>query len=91
MNFYCIKCLCLQKLKIFKKNCEIDAEINLFSWFINCGFKKFSICHGYRDFKDLPRGTTADRLFFDKTFNITRNPKYDGYQRGLASMVHKLL
>ena len=45
----------------------------------------------YRDFKDLPRGTTADRLFYDKTFNITRNPKYYGYQRGLASMVHKLL
>ena len=27
----------------------------------------------------------------DKTFNIAKNPKYDGYQRGVASMVYKLL
>ena len=25
----------------------------------------------------------------DKAYNITSNPKYDGYQRGLASMVYK--
>ena len=25
----------------------------------------------------------------DKTFNIAKNPKYDGYQRGLASMIYK--
>ena len=25
----------------------------------------------------------------DKAFNIVKNPKYDGYQRGLASMVYK--
>ena len=25
----------------------------------------------------------------DKGFNIAKNPKYDGYQRGLASMVYK--
>ena len=24
-----------------------------------------------------------------KAFGIARNPKYDGYQRGLASMVYK--
>ena len=27
----------------------------------------------------------------DKAFNIAKNPKYDGYQRGLASMIYKLL
>ena len=27
----------------------------------------------------------------DRTFNIVKNPKHDGYQRGLASMVHKFL
>ena len=32
----------------------------------------------YGDFKDLR----------DKTFNIAKNLKYDGYQRGLASMVY---
>ena len=26
----------------------------------------------------------------NKGFNIVKNPKYDGYQRGLASMVYKL-
>ena len=25
---------------------------------------------------------------FNKAFNIAENPKYDGYQRGLASMVN---
>ena len=28
-------------------------------------------------------------MFRDKAFNVARNPKYDGYQRGLASMVYK--
>ena len=26
----------------------------------------------------------------DKAFNIAENPKYDGFQRGLASMVYKV-
>ena len=34
----------------------------------------------YGDFKDLPRRTASDKIFFDKAFNITKNPKYDGYQ-----------
>ena len=32
----------------------------------------------YRDFKDLPRRTTADILLRDKAFNIATNIKYDG-------------
>ena len=43
----------------------------------------------YGDFKDLIRRTTADNALRDKAFNIAKNPKYDGYQRGLASMVYK--
>ena len=27
----------------------------------------------------------------DRAFNITKNPKYDGYQRDLASVVYKCL
>ena len=42
----------------------------------------------YRDFKDLKRRTAADVLR-DKAFNIAKNPKYDGYRRGLASVVYK--
>ena len=41
------------------------------------------------DFKGLPRRTTSDKILRDKAFNIAKNPKYDGYQCGLASMVYK--
>ena len=43
----------------------------------------------YGDFKDLARRTAPDKILRDKAFNIAKNPKYDGYQRGLASMVYK--
>ena len=43
----------------------------------------------YEVFKDLLRRTASDKVFRDKAFNIARNPKYDGYQRGLPSMVWK--
>ena len=36
------------------------------------------------DFKDLAERTTSDKVLRDKTFNIAKNPKYDGYQRGLG-------
>ena len=45
---------------------------------------------GYGDFKDLNRRTATDKVLRDKAFNITKNPNYDGYQRGLASMVYKI-
>ena len=43
----------------------------------------------YGDFKDLTRRTSSDKVLRDKAFNIARNPIYDGYYRGLASMVDK--
>ena len=43
----------------------------------------------YGDFKDLARTTASDKIFRDKSFNIAKNLKYDGYERGLASMVYK--
>ena len=43
----------------------------------------------YGDFKDLARRTTSDKVLRDKAFNITKNPKYDGYQRRFLSMVYK--
>ena len=42
----------------------------------------------YGDFKDLARRTASDKILRDKPFNIAKNPKYDGYQRGLASMIY---
>ena len=46
--------------------------------------------HAYGDFKDLPRGTASVKVLRDKAFHVVKSPKYDGYQRGLASMVYKL-
>ena len=43
----------------------------------------------YGDFKDLNRRTAADKVLRDKAFNIAKNPKYDGYQHKLASMIYK--
>ena len=43
----------------------------------------------YGDFKDLEWRTFSDKVLRDKAFNIVKNPKYGGYQRGLASMVYK--
>ena len=41
----------------------------------------------YGDFKDIGRRTVSDKVLRNKAFNIAKNPKYDGYQRGLAFMV----
>ena len=43
----------------------------------------------YGDFKDLEKRTQSDKVLKGKAFQIANNPKYDGYQRGLASMVYK--
>ena len=40
----------------------------------------------YGDFKDLTRRTASDEILRDKVFNTAKNPKYDGYQSGLASI-----
>ena len=42
----------------------------------------------YGDFKDLNRRTVSDKILHVKAFNIGKNPKYTGYQRGLTSMVY---
>ena len=42
-------------------------------------------------FEDLSRKAASDLVLRDKTFNITKNPKYDGYKKYLASMVHTFL
>ena len=43
----------------------------------------------YADHKDLINRTEADKVVRDKAYDIASNPEYDGYQRGLASMVYK--
>ena len=43
----------------------------------------------YADHKDLINRTEADKVLRDKAYDRASNPKYKGYQRGLASMVYK--
>ena len=43
----------------------------------------------YADNKDLINRTRSDKVLREKAYNIASNPKYDGYQRGLASRVYK--
>ena len=45
----------------------------------------------YSDSKDLTKRTVADKILRDKAFNIAKDKKYDGYQRGLASIAYNFL
>ena len=43
----------------------------------------------YKKFKDSKKRTQSDIVLKNKAFKIASNPKYNGYERGLASMVYK--
>ena len=43
----------------------------------------------YGKSKDLAKRTQSDERLRDRAFEIASNPKYDEYQRGLASMIYK--
>ena len=43
----------------------------------------------YGKSKDLAKGTQSDKVLRDKAFKIANDPKYNGYKRGLFSMVYK--
>ena len=43
----------------------------------------------YRDFKYFNRRLYANKVLRDKAFDIGKDPKYDRYKRGLASMVYR--
>ena len=45
----------------------------------------------YGKSKDLVKRTQSDKVLRDKAFKIASDPKYDGYQRELASVVYKFL
>ena len=49
----------------------------------------FQLDSAYVDHKDLINRTETDKFLRDKSYDIASNPEYDGYQRGLASMVYK--
>ena len=43
----------------------------------------------HSDSKYFTKRTVADKILKNRAFDIAKDPKYDGYQRGLASMVYK--
>ena len=42
----------------------------------------------YGNVKDLFKITASNKVLHDKAFNIAKNAKFEGCQRGLASLVH---
>ena len=54
-------------------------------------FDKACFVHdaGYDDIKYLAKQTISDKVLKDGAYEIGVNPKYKGYQRGLASMMYK--
>ena len=43
----------------------------------------------YNKFKDLEKRTQSDIVLKNRALKIANNPKCNGYERGLASMVYK--
>ena len=43
----------------------------------------------YSDSKDSAKRTISDKILKDRAYEISMNPKYDGYQRRLVSMVYE--
>ena len=44
----------------------------------------------YGNFENFTKRAASDKILHDEAFNVAKNPKYDEYQRGIASMVYKL-
>ena len=49
---------------------------------------RFQFHMAYGSFKFLNRRTAADKVLYDKAFNIAKYAEYDRYQSRLASMVY---
>ena len=82
---------CLRNVyKKQRKNSKIQRNDKNYSY--KTGLDKACFQHdmAYGDFKDLAKRAASDKVLRNKAFNIAKNPKYDGYQRGLASMVYKV-
>ena len=71
------KNLCRQAIQTIYKN-ELDKAC-------------FQHDMAYGKSKYLTKRTHSDKVLRDKAFKIVSGPKYDGYQRGLASMAYKFL
>ena len=75
-----------ERIQKFKKTG--DSRYAYQNKLVKACFQHHMACGG---FKDLTRKTASDKILRDKTFSIAKNPKYNGCQRGLASMVYNIL
>ena len=73
--------------KNHKRVCTTLIILNSFLFQLLQLLDVFQFLLFYGDFKDLTRRTASDNILRDIGFDIAKNPKYDGHQRGLASMV----
>ena len=73
-----------------KKRIQKFKETGNISFIYKNEFDKacFQLDMAYGDFKDLAKRTAADKVLRDKASQIASDQKYEGYQRGLASMVY---
>ena len=70
--------------KELKSFCRQEIQILFTAWKACFQYDK-----AYDKSKDIAKRTQSDNALRDKTFKIASDPNYDGYQRGLASMVYK--
>ena len=86
--FTCSACGLFTNNKETLQNCQETGDSQyIYQNELDKTFFQHGMAHG--DFKDLTRRTASHKILRDKAFNIAKNPKYDGYQRGLASMFYK--
>ena len=76
--------------KTYKKNSRF-LNTGKFNYIYKNDLDKACFQHdmAYNKYKDSEKRTQSDRVLKDKAFKITINPKYNGYERGLFSMVYK--
>ena len=77
----------LERNKEFKNLCKIGDTNYIYKNELDKACFKHDMAYG--KYKDVKRRTQSDKVLKDKAFEIASNSKYDGYQRGLASMVYR--
>ena len=72
--------------KIKESNCTGDTRLLYRNELHKACFKHDA---AYVKYKDVENRLISDQKLGNSAYDIASNPKYDGYQRGLASMVFK--
>ena len=73
-----------EKIEKFMQTGNTDFSYR--NWFEKACFQHDM---AYGKSKDLAKRTQSDNVLRNKAFKIASDPKHDGYQRGLASVVYK--